>query len=335
MMKKNILHASLMLMIALLSSAFAASPKKLRAIDVGVLNGPSGIPCAYLMENYEFIPVAEYGEGARCNVGYMTFANAYQLLPKLLNGEFQIGFLPPNVAAKAYSSSNGELIMCAVTGNGMLSVITKKRGVQKLSDLTGCTVSVAGQGATPEYLFKFLLKQNGIKFDGGKKSVLTDYSIPNAQLAPSLIQNKIDFALVPEPFSTVACLKDSSVYRCIDIQEEFKKATGLDSYPMTVMVANADFVKENPEVLVAFMSVYEKSVQWTKSNPAEASVLVEKHELGLEKLAAEKSIPNGAYVFVPAQEAKKSVEGLLNIFLKFDAVSIGGELPDDDFYFQR
>ena len=62
---------------------------------IGVLKGPSGIPSAYLMENFSD------------NAEYEVFSGANFLLPKLIKGEVEIGFLPPNVAAKVYNANKG------------------------------------------------------------------------------------------------------------------------------------------------------------------------------------------------------------------------------------
>jgi NitT/TauT family transport system substrate-binding protein len=44
------------------------------------------------------------------------------------------------------------------------------------------------------------------------------------------------------------------------------------------------------------------------------------------------SIPKGAYVFLSAQQARPSLEALYQAFLDFSSPSIGGKLPNADFY---
>ena len=73
-------------------------------VSVGILNGPSCIPIVQMMdtdsENYSF----------------EKYADPQGLLPKLLKNEVQIGFLPLNVAAKVYNSSNKKIKCIAITG---------------------------------------------------------------------------------------------------------------------------------------------------------------------------------------------------------------------------
>jgi NitT/TauT family transport system substrate-binding protein len=62
---------------------------------------------------------------------------------------------------------------------------------------------------------------------------------------------------------------------------------------------------------------------------------VEKHEFGLKAAVAEAAIPRSNYIFIPALQARKSLEALYTAFLEFAPGSIGGALPADDFYFHE
>ena len=212
-------------------------------IRLGVLNGPSCIPAGYLLNEKEPVKSA--------TVTYEKFAEPTALLPKMLKGEIDIGFLPANVAAKVYNSSNGALQVCAITGNGNLSLITTDSSIKQLADLKGKTVAVAGQGATPEYMFRYLLEKNGIAADSAD-GVTLDFSIPTAQIAAQLISGKIDYAVVPEPFATVAQTKSDKVFVAIDFQAEYEYFEGKGKiYPLTVMV-----VTKSQPILIWFPVPY-------------------------------------------------------------------------------
>lgn len=282
------------------------------AQKIGVLNGPSGIPCAYLMENskkYEF----------------ETFASAQAELPKLIKGEIDIGFLPPNAAAKVYNSSKGAVIALGIAGNGNLFVISKDDSVKSLADLAGKTVACAGQGATPEYMMNFLLAKNGVS------GVTLDFSTPNPNIAAAVIEGKFDYAVVPEPFATVAEKKSADVKRVLNIQEEFAKIEGGD-FPMTLLVVNAKYAKKHKKQIKNFLKDFEKASEWTVKNPLEAGKLVEAHNLGLKAPIASAAIPNASYTWKPAKSGKADIEKLLKIFMDFAPESVGGKLPAEEFY---
>ena len=312
--------------ILLTAAAFAAP------VRVGLLNGPTCIPAAYMIENNQTITAGDQS----AEVTYEKFADPQALLPKMIKKEVDIGFMPVNVAAKVYNSGNKALLLCAVTGLGNLSLITTDDSIRQFSDLKGKTVYVAGQGATPEYMLRYILDENKISYssDGKKADVLIDFSIPTAQIAAQMISGKIQYAVVPEPFATVAQIKSENVKRALDLQKEYLALSGSkEIYPLSVMVVRADFAKENKELFEAFLSEYEKSAAWTVANPSEAGALTEKAGLGLAAPIVTKAIPVSNYVYIPADKAKKQIDAMLSIFLKCDKTSIGGKLPDKNFYY--
>ena len=315
----------ILLLLISLSFNFTAQTSQVR---VGLLNGPTCVPAAYLMENKK--------ELSGSQLTYEKFADPQALLPKMIKKEIDIGFMPANVAAKVYNAGNKALICCAVVGLGNLSLITSDENLHHFKDLKGKTVFVAGQGATPEYMFRYLLKENGLSWSGENSDVKMDFSIPTAQLASQLLSGKITYALLPEPFITIAKSKSDKVYSAIDFQKEYLELTGeKEIYPLSVMVVRAEFAKENPDIMEAFLTEYQKALTWTISNPSEAGKLSQKHNLGLSSDVVEKAIPFSNYTFLPAASAKRNIESLLQLFLENDKASIGGKLPDDSFYYKK
>lgn len=308
----------LLLTLLLTTRLFSAS------VRVGVLNGPTCIPAVYLMENQK-------------DYSFEKFADPQALLPKMIKNEIDIGFMPVNVAAKVFNSANKAIICCAVTGNGNLSIITTDKKLRQFRDLKGKTVYTAGQGATPEYMLRFLVSQNKMTAGTSEKDdVLLDFSIPTAQIAAQLISGKIKYAAVPEPFATIAQIKSKDVVRALDFQKEYVECTGSKNiYPLSVMVVRKDFAEKNPQALEAFLKEYKDGFEWTVKNPKKAGTLTEKHSLGLEAYVVAKAIPVSNYTYVASSDAKHMIEELLQIFLNSDSNSIGGKLPDDDFYYAK
>ena len=276
------------------------------AQTVAVLSGPSSIPVAYLMEEN-----TEYE--------YLNCATAQIALPKLIKGEADLGFLPPNVAAKVYTENNRALLCLGICGNGNIFLITKDENFSDIKQLEGKTVACAGQGATPEYVMSHILSKKKIK------NVDLDFSTPNPQIVPSLLAGKFDYAVVPEPFASVAETKDKSIKR-FGIANEFSKITGGKDFPMTVLVVNKKYADSHKTEIKKFVETYENAIKRTVENPKEAAALAEKQELGLQANIAEKAIPNCAFVWIPAKKARKQIETLLKIF--------GQKFPGKDFYCQ-
>lgn len=293
-MKKNIFAIFISFMLFSLS-----------AQTIAVLNGPSAIPCAYLMEEKP-----EYN--------YLSCASAQIALPKLIKGEADIGFLPPNLAAKVYTDNKGALLCLGICGNGNLFLITKNQDFTDLSQLEGKTIACAGQGATPEYVMNYILNKKGIK------DVTLDFSTPNAQIAAMVLSGKFEYALAPEPFASVAKEKDSAV-KLVSISKEFSAVTGGSDFPMTLLVVNKKYAETHKREISKFINQYEKAVKRTVKTPWEAAELSEKHELGLKAVVAQKAIPNCAFTWIPAKKSKAEIEMLLKLFNQ--------PLPDAGFYY--
>jgi NitT/TauT family transport system substrate-binding protein len=300
------------------TALFASGKKETAAVHVAALNGPSAITMAYLFENPPVI------DGVQA--GFEVAAGPDILLPKLIKGEVDFGILPINTAAKVYNANNGAVVFGAITGEGMIDLITRDSAITSLADLRGKRVYVAGQGATPDYLFRYLLTAAGV--DG----VDLDFSITAPELAAALVSGRIDYAVVPEPFSTVALNASGDLRRAIDFQKEYASLQQA-TYPVTALVIRADFAKKNPKAVRQFLTAMEEAIAWTNANPDAAGELVQKHTLGLQAQIAARSIPTSAFVFSTAADSRQSVEKMLKIFLDADPTSVGGKLPDNDFYF--
>ena len=319
----NRLRLGTFFLIAIASFANAAPPSTPSSLTVGVIVGPSGIGMARVMSDPSVIP-GTY-------ISFMKAGSVDILLPKLINGDIDIGILPPNVAAKIYSKSPNSIEIASVVGNGMLSIITRDTSVSRLEDLVGKTLFVAGQGSTPEYVLKTLLARNGIR----EGSIRLDYSIPYQEIAPSLVAGKIQYALVPEPFATVAILSGGGVNpvrRALLLRDAWKEAGLGDNFPMTLCVVRKAYATRHPETVSRFLAAYRSSIEWTVAHPVEAGSLVEAQGLGLKAEVAARAIPSCNFVWIDAKDARKGIEALLGVFLEYAPESIGGTLPEGNFY---
>jgi NitT/TauT family transport system substrate-binding protein len=296
----------------------AAAP---RPVLVGALKGPSGIGMVKL---FETPPSPADGSTVRL----VAVPNAELMIAKLISGEYDAGVLPVNIAAKLYASGV-PLRMAAIVGEGMVSFLSADPSIHSLSDLRGRRINVAGQGATPDFLLRRLLRAAGLD---PERDLKLDYSLPYPEAAAALAAGKIDCAVLPEPFSTMARLAGPDLRSPLDLGALWTAETGQASYPMTAFVVSGSLAAERPQTVKAILDSYSASIAWVLAKPEEAGALVEKQDLGLKAGVAAKAIPRSAYVFTAAKAARPAVEALLRVFLELSPASIGGRLPDDAFY---
>jgi NitT/TauT family transport system substrate-binding protein len=307
----------------------AEEPKAAEAVEVVEvtvygLKGPSGIGMVKMFED----GITAHGY----TVTFQTLAQADLMAAQFISGEAKVGILPPNVPAKI-ASTGKNLQIAAVVGTGMLSLLTSDPDVRAIEDLRGKRIAVAGQGAVPEFVFRKILTAHGLAPD---TDVTLDFSLAYPEIAQSLIAGRIQTALLPEPFATMARNGRSGqdpLREVADVQAEWVKAGGEANYPMTALVVDGSFAANNPVFMNALLAAYQRSLEWVRANPVEAGTLAEKHELGLRAPIVAASIPRSNFVYASAPEARPSIEALFRVFLEYAPSSIGGTLPGADFYY--
>ena len=297
-----------------------AAGERTNELTIYSIRGPSGVGLIRLFEEPPQI------DGF--NVRLEALANQDLMAARFISGEAMIGILPTNMAA-TIASSDIDIRVLAVIFNGMLSLLTIDPDLQSIADLRGKTVQVAGQGATPDFVFRRILRFHGLD---PSRDISLGYAMAFPEIAQSLIAGRISTALLPEPFATMARMGRPDIRVISDIQEEWIMTGGHGNYPMTLLVANGAFTDANPAAVARILNDARNSIEWVTANPAEAGQLVEKHELGLRAPIVAAAIPNSNYVFIPALQARQSIEALFRVFLENDPASIGGALPTDRFY---
>lgn len=288
-------------------------------VNLAVMAGPTGFGSAGLSEN-------EGRVSDTLSVNTKVYSAPTEVIAQIAKGTEDIAALPSNLAAVLFNKGM-KIKLAAVIGNGMLSVVSST--VENPVDLVGEQIYIpGGPASTPNQLAKLIINDNGLSED----DLTLEYGITSsAQLSQLLIAEKAKTALLPEPFVTMVVSKNPNVKKIYDAQDGYKVATGMDNYPMTVLVVQDKFAMENPEALDEFLKAYKDSVAFVVSNPTEAGKMIE--DLGIMSSAmAAPAIPNCNLTFVYSQDAKDEINSYYQMLFNFDAASIGGSLMPDAFY---
>ncbi|MGE4453418.1 MAG: ABC transporter substrate-binding protein [Sphaerochaeta sp.] len=291
------------------------------SVQFAVMAGPTGFSSVALNQNDGNI-------SNEVQVAMQVYPSPNEVVARLANGELDFACLPSNLAANIYNKGV-KIQLAAVTGNGMLSVISSDGSIKGVSDLMGKTVHVPGAGSTPDQMAQLLLKEAGLV---AGKDVILDYSVASpAQLAQLTIAGKVSLVMLPEPFASMILHGSERADVVVDIQQLYSELAGVPNYPMTVMVVSESFVKNHPRALAQVLKAYEDSVAWVNADPQAAGVAIE--EAGIMKAAlATPAIPSCNLVFIPSQEAKDEVQAYYTFLHDFSPESIGGTIPSEDLY---
>lgn len=307
-------------LFALIAHAQSGNPF---VASIGILKGPSGIGATWL--------VAQPPQSDNVAFRFILAGSADVVTAKLVSGEIVACVLPVNVAAKLYNSGV-PLQALAVVGNGMVRFLTTDPSISTIRDIAGKEVQIAGQKATPDYLFRFLADKAGLS--AGKEYTVS-YNLQYPETALALATGKIKSAILPEPFATQARQLSSDIREPFDLGLLWTKASGRADYPMSIFVVSAKFKAAYPEAVRSLYEAYNSSISKTLSEPAATALKAESLDLGTKAAIAQQAIPRSAYTFVDARFSRPEIEAMLSLFLAFDPQSIGGRLPDEQFFGNR
>ena len=294
-------------------AAFAACSKKQddTEIRIAALKGPTGMGMVKLADKQNYP-----------NYTVSIEASPDALNPRIISGEVDVAAVPVNLASVLYNKLDGDISVLAVSTLGVLYVVEAGSEVNSVADLAGKTVYATGQGATPEYILNYLLDKNGVA-----GSVEVNYVGEHAALATMLADG-----MLPEPNVTSTLAGNDNLRIALNLTEEWNKVCSTELV-QGVVIARKSFVNEHPEAIEQFLREYEKSSAFVNENIDEAAkLIVDAGILGNVEIA-KKAIPNCNISFSKGEAMHKAVEGMLTVLFEANPKSIGGKLPDKDFYY--
>lgn len=321
-MKKNLMKrivAMITAAVILFSlAAFAACSKKQddTEIRIAALKGPTGMGMVKLADKQNYP-----------NYTVSIEASPDALNPRIISGEVDVAAVPVNLASVLYNKLDGDISVLAVSTLGVLYVVEAGSEVNSVADLAGKTVYATGQGATPEYILNYLLDKNGVA-----GSVEVNYVGEHAALATMLADGSAEIGMLPEPNVTSTLAGNDNLRIALNLTEEWNKVCSTELV-QGVVIARKSFVNEHPEAIEQFLREYEKSSAFVNENIDEAAkLIVDVGILGNVEIA-KKAIPNCNISFSKGEAMHKAVEGMLTVLFEANPKSIGGKLPDKDFYY--
>ena len=290
---------------------------------VAALKGPTSMGMVKMM--------ADQKDAKEKNYEFTIGSSPDEIAPKFLKGEFDIVALPSNLASILYNKSQGKVQVLAINTLGILYLMENGDSVKSIEDLKGKTVYSSGKGAVPEYAFNYILKANGLNPD---TDLRVEYKSEHTEALAALLNDKSGLAVLPQPFATVASLKNKDLRTALDLSKEWDKASKNAKSTMItgVVVVNKDFAAKYPEKIKKFMADYKASIDYTNTNVDDAAKLIEENNI-VPAAVAKKAIPQCNITYIDGSDMKDKLSGYLQVLFEANPKSIGGKMPADDFYY--
>lgn len=327
-MKTRMLSLLLVLSLLLTFGLTACQKKDDTEIRIYTLNGTTGFGMAKLMNDANAEqPVGNYAVTVKSDASDVTAA--------LTSGDADIAALPTNAAANLYNKTEGGVRILAVNTLGCLYLLnTGSSAVTSFADLKGKTVYAPAQN--PTFIFSYLCQQNGLEI--GKDIFIdsTSYAQP-ANLKDAVASGAVELAVLPEPMVTIATnagkSADVTVRTEMDLTAEWNKVSTPGSLVQGCVVVRTAFLEEHPEAVRQFLKDYQASIEFLSSDLESAAQMIADQGIFNSAPVAKKAIPNCNVCYLDGAEMKTAMETYLNVLKGINAASIGGKLPEDDFYY--
>lgn len=296
--------------------------KEKTLIHLGALKGPTSLGLVKLFSDSD-------GNLAANDYKYTIYSSPDEVVTGIVKGELDLAAVPANLAAVLYQKTEGKIKVLNINTLGVL-YIASRNDITALDDLKGKTIITSGKGATPEYALRYVLKENGIEPD---KDVNIEFKSEHQEVVQSLAKDENGIAMLPEPFLTVAKTKIEGLKTNFSLTDLWDKLPGDSMLVTGVMIARADFLDQNKEAVDEFLKEYQSSIDYVNSNIDDAGALSEKYDI-VKAQVAKKAIPACNIHFIAGEDMKKALSEYLNSLFTQDPKTVGGQLPDENFYYQ-
>jgi NitT/TauT family transport system substrate-binding protein len=298
----------------------ACTSKPTGSLTIGVLKGPSAISVAQWLQQSPVIA------GKKVKIVVCDEVSDLQAL--MIQKKVDFALLPTTMAAILYNKGvDYRMVACPVQGS---IYVVSSDSISSFDDLKNRKIGISGQGTTPDVLFELLAKRHGFTL----QEQHLDFSIgTHADLAQAVVLGKIKTALLPEPFVTLVCTKNPKVKPVVNLAGELAKSDSSTLFALTAFVVCKSMVEQQKTVVDSVAKRYQVAIEWLYAHPERTAQAVVDAKVLPNVQVALRSIPRCGIRYISASAASVRIADYLRIFLNFDPKTVGGRLPDSNFYY--
>jgi len=202
--------------------------------------------------------------GPDVSVEWFHYTAGPSAMEALLSGDLDVTYVGPSPALNAYVKSKGEdvRVVAGATRGGAALVVHGDGRIAKPADFRGKKVATPQFGNTQDVACRAWLASNGFKvtLTGGDVTVVPT---PNPDQLTGLLTGDLDAAWTVEPW----------VSR-LESEAKAKVLVEDDDSITTVLVASADFLRDEPDLARRIVRAHDELTAWIVSHPEEAQRLV-------------------------------------------------------------
>lgn len=214
---------------------------------------------------------ARFASALGCKVDWKKFNAGSTEIEAMMAGELDMGYIGPGPAINGFIKTKGEIQIIAGACEGGAVLVSRKDVILKdIKDLENKRIAVPQFGNTQHIVLKQLLNDNGLveTTRGGTVEIV---QVENPDVKTLFDKKEIDAAFVPEPWGSIL-INESQANIILDYNETWRNG----EYPVAVVIARTDFIKEHPDLVKKFLQTHVELTEMAKNDKTAAKQTINK-----------------------------------------------------------
>ncbi len=248
-------------------------------IAMGIVNSDTGnenkIRVAFFPNIGHAIPIIGLENGIfadglnQTEIDTKLFDSGPQAIESLFADSIDMAYVGPGPAVNGFLKSETQniVILAGAASGGASFVVHPDSDIKSAKDFDGKRIAAPQISNTQDVSLRHYLSEHGFSTAerGGSVYVL---NIPNPDIYTLFTKGDIDAAWVPEPWATIFVQELDG--KRLFFEEELWND---DQFASVLLVARADYVQENPEIISSWLEAHDETVSWINSNPDETGII--------------------------------------------------------------
>jgi len=283
-------------LLVVLLVLFGCSSKKTEVENTRVYSvlAPNGAPAISLLDlvndtNYDF----DFVDGA--DVIQAEFSK----------GDKDFIIAPINLGYKLSQKTGNYELKSVVTWGNLYLISLNNENIENPK------IAAFGEAAVPGKIVNLLVEKKILNSD-----ITWFTSVQDA--ATAFLSGEFDEAIVAEPYLTNLEFQNGELKVIASIQDLYKEATGLSSYPQAAIFVNSKLVDENSTAIDEFTSRIKNSIEDMTNNPEVLDKKLGEVDISMMGFNNKKiilsSYTNLGLKYVDSNDAKEEITSLLKLF---------------------
>ena len=207
--------------------------------------------------------------GDQVKIETRVFDSGPQAIESLFGNSIDLAYVGPGPAINGFlnSENHNVKILAGAASGGASFIVHPDSEINSASDFAGKKIAAPQIGNTQDVSLRHYLSENGLRTAEKGGSVIV-YNIPNPDIYTLFVKGDIDGAWIPEPWATILVteLNGKRLFHEEDLWPN-------QEFASVLLIANADFVEKNPELITNLLKSHHETATWINQNPIETRIV--------------------------------------------------------------